>query len=220
MAIGVSGQDRYEKRYGAVRGYKETQKQLSQEAIDKLVYDALSGAGGLADLVTMGNTTGGSNSSSTQLMSQDFMTKVIGELANVTATTREDYYEREDKKKINKEFNGSYEISIICTYLAAHGYINRRTYLRGLRYYATLHPQIIRGYHTWARVVIALMPKHEWLRKFFTFVANRRYDHLMNRERNFTGWCTVKIVEPICYVIGYFVPAQPESAGALANGSV
>jgi hypothetical protein len=64
-----------------------TQKVLTQAGIDKLIYDVLSSDSGLSALAQGENVSGGYGSSSKSLMTQDLVTKLVGELANVTAPT-------------------------------------------------------------------------------------------------------------------------------------
>ena len=64
-----------------------TKKVLSQEAIDKLIYDVLSSDQGLASLATGENLSGGFGSTAKSQLAQDFVVKTIGELANVMAET-------------------------------------------------------------------------------------------------------------------------------------
>lgn len=192
-------------------GTRTTQKKLSQEAVDKLIYDVLSSTDGLAALVNMENASGGYGASTKGLMAQDFLTKVIGEIANITAPT----VETTDSKTVNKETKGAGKVStVICTYLMSAGYMPVMLYLRGVKPYLELNPIVLRGYRVWAEPVVSIMKTRPWLCRLLAPIAIKRYEYTVDRKFSFTGWASVWIAEPICYVIGLFVPSKME----LTNG--
>ena len=87
---------------GSKAGTTTSQRKISQEGIDKLIYDVLSSDRGLASLAQGENSSGGFGSSTKQMMSQDLVTKLVGELANVTAenvTTTTGTETQRNKKK-------------------------------------------------------------------------------------------------------------------------
>ena len=107
--------------YGRVsdvfNGTRTTQKQFSQEAIDKTIYDIMSADQGLAALATAENASGGYGSSSKTLLAQDLIAKVAGTIAQITAPE----VETTSSKNVKKSFSqtaGAKMGTVICTHLA------------------------------------------------------------------------------------------------------
>jgi hypothetical protein len=181
-----------------------TQKVLSQEAIDKLVYDVMSSDQGLAALATAENASGGYGSSSKTLLAQDLIAKVTGELANITAET----VETTKGKTSNKSAKAG---TVICTYLAEQGYINIQLYLRGNFHTLNLPDQTRRGYLLWAIPTVRWMKKYPLVCRLLAPTVTKRYEYIVDGKFSIAGALTVWIGQPICYVIGSFLSDEEMS---------
>lgn len=178
-----------------------SKKKISQEAVDKIVYDIMSSDQGLAALATGENASGGFGSSTKTLMAQDLVAKITGEISKLTAEN----VERRDKGSRDHEFTESAK-SVICTYLATHGYVSISDYTRGFYYYDhVLHPATYAGYYAWAQKIPPLMERSPWLCKILARVAKSRYDMILKRKK-FTvlGALTIYLGEPLCFILGGF----------------
>ena len=200
-ALGVSGST--SRGSSTTSGTRTTQKQLSQEAIDKIVYDILASDQGLSALANAENASGGYGSSTKTLMAQDLIAKVAGEIANITAPT----VETTSSKKVDKNTSAK---TVICTYLATHGYMPMELYLRGTYAYFRINPITLRGYHFWAVPIIPLLKNRHWLCSLLAPIAIKRYEYVVNKNFSITGFLSVFLAEPICYVIGLCVPEKKE----------
>ena len=190
-------------------GTKTTQRSLSQEAVDKLIYDVLSSDSGLAAIATAENVSGGSRSSSKTLMAQDLIAKVVGEIANITAPVIETASSQSTSSAKKSEKKGALG-TVICTYLATNGYMNLHLYLRGLYAFTQLNPTVVRGYHAWAEGIVRWLDSghHPWAIRFFSMVAVSRYEMLVNKKFGFWGAATIYFGEPICWLIGSMLPKE------------
>jgi hypothetical protein len=182
-----------------------SKKKLSQEAVDKIIYDIMSSDQGLASLATSENASGGFGSSTKSLMAQDLTAKIAGEIGKLTAET----VERRDKGSRSHEFTESAK-SVICTHLAHHGYISLIDYTRGFYYYdRVLHPRTYAGYFAWAQFVPALLTRFPLLCKILTPIVRSRYDMILGRKKfTFLGGLTIYLGEPICFALGYLYQAK------------
>ena len=183
---------------------KTTKKNISQEAINKLIYDALSSDQGLAALASGENLAGGSKSASKTLLAQDMMTKIVGELAAVTAETTETMGDEKTSKegrfmsKIGDSFS-----TVICTELHRQGKLSSELYYSVGAPYAQVSYFTWRGYHLWASRVVPLMQKSERLSNLLLPIIRSRYLLLSGAPGfHFLGHLTCKIGEPICWMIG------------------
>lgn len=182
-----------------------TGKQLSQAAIDKLVYDVLSADTGLASLATGENLSGGYAASTKALLAQDFVTKLVGELANVTAPT------------VTKEEGSAYKTStarttkksgglktVICTELHRQGLLLDELYNHpaAAAHFQSLHPNTIRGYHFWAIPVVERMKKSVSLSMALLPIAHGRYVQITTGHVTIGGTLTIYVGQPICFAIG------------------
>jgi hypothetical protein len=177
-------------------GTKTTQKILSQEAVDKLIYDVLSSDQGLASLASGENLSGGFNSSSKSLMAQDFMTKLIGELAIGTAQTVEDTESRSVSKKSGAK-------TVICTELARQGLLDPDLYEAGGPPSKQVSFITWSGYICWAEKVVPLMQRSPILSRALLPIVQSRYLYLTGVPGTHTlGRLSVFIGHPICWIIG------------------
>lgn len=179
------------------------QRQLSQEAIDKFIYNTLSSDQGLAALASGENLSAGFNSSSKTLLAQDMMTKLIGELALVTApeVTEEAKTTRQDTKKIGGGIG-----TVICTELARQGYLDLDLYEEGGPPSKQVPYLTWVGYHVWAvKVAEAMQTSPVLCRALYPWVKSR-YEFLAGRNRvAIRGRLTVYVGQPVCNLIGRIV---------------
>jgi hypothetical protein len=178
-------------------GTERIQKVLSQEAIDKLIYDVLSSDNGIAQLAAGENLSGGSSSSTKTLQTQDFLTKVIGELANVTAETIK---LSDSSTSENKKSGGAK--TVICTELHRQGKLDTELYEAGTPHWNVLNHTVWRGYICWAEHVVPLMKKSEALSNLLLPVVRSRYQMIATGKFHFLGALTLYVGQPICYLIG------------------
>lgn len=182
------------------RGTESIQKVLSQEAIDKLIYDVLSSDNGIAQLAAGENLSGGSSSSTKTLQTQDFLTKVIGELANVTAETIK---LSDTSTSENKKSGGAK--TVICTELHRQGKLDTELYEAGTPHWNVLNHTVWRGYICWATTVVEWMKKSELLSNLLLPVVRSRYQMIATGKFHFLGALTLYVGQPICYLIGLVV---------------
>ena len=85
-----------------------TGKVISDEAVDKIIQDVLGSASGLASLVGAQGSAGVFNSSASEATAGDFLSKVIGDIAELRAVdvTSEEASERENSQE-DQEISGS-----------------------------------------------------------------------------------------------------------------
>jgi hypothetical protein len=182
-----------------------SKKKISQDAVDKIIYDIMSSDQGLAALSTAENASGGFGSSSKTLMAQDLVAKITGEIGKLTAEN----VERRDKGGRSHDFAESAK-SVICTHLATHGYVSLVDYTRGFYYYdRVLHPRTYAGYYAWAQFIPALLTRFPALCHILAPIVRSRYDMILGRKKfTFLGGLTIYIGEPICFAIGYLYQAK------------
>ena len=144
-------------------------------------------------------------SSTNTLLSQRFVTDLAGELAKLTAET----VTEKDEKSVQKKSSAGLK-TFICTELERQGLLDTELYNAGHGHFLSLSPQTVRGYRVWANKVVPLMQKSQALSVFLAPIANARYEHVTGRRKNLIGWITVHICQPICYMIGIFVPEGEE----------
>lgn len=183
-------------------GTSTTQKQLSQQGIDKLVYDVLSSDQGLASLATGENLSGGYGASTKALLAQDFVIKLVGELANVTAptTTTQSSTSSQSKK------SGGLK-TVICTELHRQGLLSHDLYAHSaaIKHFMALHPYTIAGYQLWGVTVAERMRTSGLLSHLVLPVAKARYRMVTTGRFNLLGATTIYVGQPICFVLGALV---------------
>ena len=185
-------------------GKSVEQKIFSQPAIDKLIYDALSADQGLASLVGVEGTTGSYNSSTKGLLAQDFLTKVIGEIATASAPT----VKTSTESKKTKSGSGGVK-TVICTELLRQGKLDPDLYARGTDHFLCLPTDVVNGYHVWAKHVVPLMQKSELLSNLLLPIVVSRYK-MITGECRFTFWgaVTIYIGQPLCFLIGLAIGGE------------
>jgi hypothetical protein len=175
-----------------------TQRIFDQAAIDKLVYDVLSSDQGLASLASGEGLSGGFNSSTKTLQTQDFLTKLVGELAIASAP------EVVKGSKSETKASGKSKVgTVICTELALQGYLDPELYEAGGPPSRQVSHTVWIGYHSWATGVVAAMKNSPRLCRFLAPIVTSRYRYLTGAPgANVLGRITVWAGHPICYLIG------------------
>lgn len=187
------------------QGTQTKKKELTKEGIDKLIYDAMSGDAGVAALATGENLSGGYASSTKALLAQDFMVKLIGELANVTAT-EVFTTDQQSQSKESKKSGGLGIKTVICTELNRQGYLSDYLYCdpKATEHFQKLHHLTVSGYHLWALGVVDRMKKSPRLCKLLLPTARARYEMITTGKFNLLGAATIYIGQPICFILGAF----------------
>lgn len=181
-----------------------SQKVLTQEGINKLIYDALSADQGLASLATGENLSGGYGASTKALLAQDFMVKLIGELANVTAPT---VTSEQGTSSQTAQTSSKKRPTVICTELYEQGKLSSELYNHPATFahFDALPDDTIRGYHAWAIPFVSLMKKSPRLCATLLPIVRARYLMVTTGEFNLLGAATIYVGQPICNLIGKFV---------------
>jgi hypothetical protein len=199
---GFGHKGEFKKDFGDVKTVRK--KNISQEAVDKIVYDVLSSDQGLAALATSENASGGFGSSTKALMAQDLVAKITGEIGKITASDTTN--ERTDMGHQSQQFEESGK-TVICTHLATNGYVPIIDYTRAFYYYdVQLNPVVYAGYCAWAKYVVMGMKKYPILCRIIRPIVKSRYDMILGRKQ-FTvlGAASIYIGQPLCYLIGLFI---------------
>jgi hypothetical protein len=203
MAFSAEGSEFWNKRN--VRGTVSTGRQFNEEAINKLIYDAMASDKGLASLASGENLSGGFNSSTKTLLAQDFMTKLIGELAVLSSPEVKET--QETTRNRGRSFTGKGG-SVICTELVRQGKLPVPLYMAGREYTESLPILTYIGYISWALPIAKWLRKNPEKAKFFAPVAISYY-RLISRRSVFESHDTellgglVKYVgEPLCNLLG------------------
>lgn len=186
-------------------GTQVTKKNISQEGIDKIIYDIMSSDSGLAALSSGENGSGGFGSSTKGLMAQDLMVKLAGEIANVTAetvTTTNNSNMVDNQTPLAKGIG-----TIICTHMMNRKFLDKRLWLAGHAYTATLPERTVVGYQFWAEPVVEHMLKHPngWMEKLWKPIVQGRYDFIVKRQFNILGALTVYVMQPASYIVGFLI---------------
>lgn len=193
------------------KGYEKTntdttvvrRKDISDEAVSKIVYDIMSSDQGLAQLVSGQNLAGGSNSSTTTLQVQDFTTKLVGEIAKLRAADIEetDGTVRKGTESIGSK-GGASGSSVICTELVRQGKLDHDMHEQAYSHWLTIHPLTKKGYWAWSTKLVPLMQRSERLSNFFAPIATARYEMITTQRWNLLGAITIYLGHPICFTIG------------------
>jgi hypothetical protein len=190
-------------------GTKTSQRVLSDEAQLRMIQNALSADQGLAQLLSGQNLAGGSSSSTATLQSQDFMAKVIAELAAVTAPLQETQTSSQSSKK---------KASVICTELARQGKLSQELYVAGHAHFEAIPELTKRGYWSWATSVVLLMQRSELLSSILAPIVIGRYKMITGRGWNLLGALTIYLGQPVCFLIGAIL-SLGDSYGRTQSGN-
>lgn len=177
-------------------GTKVSQRKFDQSAIDKLIYDALSSDAGLASLASGENLSGGFNSSSKTLQTQDFLTKLIGELAIASAPLTEE-------TTTSQASSGKKKATVICTELARQGLLDPDLYEAGGPPSRQVSFITWSGYICWAEKVVPVMQRSARLSRALLPIVQSRYLYLTGAPGVHTlGRLSVYVGHPVCWIIG------------------
>ena len=204
MALNIGIGTDFSKSGTSTSGTQTTQIIIGQEAVNKIIKDVLGGDQGLAALAGGENVAGLSGTSVKTMLASDLVSKLVGEIAKVQATTITTTDQRQDTSSSKKSAGLK---TVICTELERQGKLDTALYLAGMEHFLSLSETTVRGYRVWANKVVPLMQRSERLSNALAPIVNARYQHITGRNRNFLGALTVYIGQPICYFIGLFVPA-------------
>ena len=193
-------------------GTQKTKLNIDKAGLDAIIQDILGSEQGLAQLVQGQSTAGLYGSSTNTLMAQEFVTNIAGELAKLTAES----VTTKDEKSTKKSASAGLK-TVICTELERQGLLDTELYEAGHAHFLSLSPQTVRGYRVWANKVVPLMQKSPRLSFALAPIASARYEHVTGRRKNLVGWITVHICQPICYLIGFFVPEGKEYGHVAIN---
>lgn len=98
---------------------------------------------------------------------------------------------------------------VICTELNSTGELSDTLYQATSPHFSRMHPDTIRGYQWWAIPYVKLMRKHSIFRGVVRPWAIGRARYLSG-ETSFLGYLTVKIGEPICFLLGKTVARKSQ----------
>jgi hypothetical protein len=98
---------------------------------------------------------------------------------------------------------------VICTELNSTGELSDTLYQATSPHFSRMHPDTIRGYQWWAIPYVKLMRKHTLFRSVVKPWAIGRARYLSG-ESSFLGWITVKVGEPLCFLLGKTVARQAQ----------
>lgn len=94
---------------------------------------------------------------------------------------------------------------VICTELNARKILSDSQYKDGVTYFLNMPKETIHGYRAWAVSYTKLMQRKDWIGRLATALvvpaALARARHI-NGMPNFLGMITVRIGEPVCWLIG------------------
>jgi hypothetical protein len=175
---------------------KSTKRVLSQAGMDKIIADILGSDQGLAALASGENVTGGMNSSVKTQLAQDMVTKIAGELANLTAPVVEE-------SSTSTGSSAKKKASVICTELNRQGWLPDELYQAGHAHFLSLSPYTVAGYRAWANGIVPILAKSPRISAHIAPIAILRYRMVTGIDRwNLVGALTIYLGQPICYLIG------------------
>lgn len=191
----IGSQNQTQNQSGTQRQYKD----LSPEAMQKLVSDILGSEQGLAATAQGQSAAGLYGSSTNALLTQKLVTDTAGMLANLTAPTVTETSQRTEQKSRKK--------SIICTSLMHAGLLDKELFRAGEAHFQTLHPRVVEGYLYWGTPLAVSIRKNPQsaTAKFWLAVAKARYLHITGRKKNLLGASTVWLVQPACYLLSFLI---------------
>ena len=186
---------------GGLDKSSSTQKQyldLSPEGFQATIKDILASDAGLAALATGENLSGGYGSSVKAQLAQDLVLDIAGKMAQLTAPTVTTG--KSSKKSASAK-------TVICTELERQGLLDTELYNAGHEHFLSLPAETVAGYRVWANKVVPLLRKYPRIAKAIAPLVTQRYEYIVHNRFSLFGWFTVAIAQPICFVIGSYVPA-------------
>ncbi len=205
MAINIGLGADWTKTGTNTSGTQTTKTIIDQTAVDKIIKDVLGGDQGLSSLASGENVSGLSGTSVKSMLASDMVSKIVGEIAKLQSTTVStmDQNQQQDTKKGSAGLK-----TVICTELERQGKLDTVLYFQGMDHFLSLPEQTVRGYRVWANRVVPLMQKSVRLSNFLAPIAKARYEHITGKRTNLIGWLTIWVGQPICWIIGAFVPQE------------
>ena len=188
-------------------GTQTTRTVIGQEAVNKIIKDVMGSDQGLAALAGGENVAGLSGTSVKTMLASDLVSKLVGEIAKVQATTITETDMQQDTS--TKKKSGGLK-TVICSELERQGKLDTVLYFQGMEHFMSLSAQTVRGYRVWANKVVPLMQKSERLSNALAPIANARYAHVTGKRKNVVGWLTVYVGQPVCWMIGAFVSSEAQ----------
>ena len=204
-------------------GTRRQKLNLSQEGMNKMIYDILSSDQGLAALATGEGNSGGFGSTTRSLLAQDLVVKIAGELGKLTAET----VETRDETKTTKEgralskigdfgdkynffndssggMNSATDNSVICTELNRQGLLHDDLYFhpKAQFHFLELSEATVAGYHYWARACVQYLARSPKLSRCILPIVRSRYEMIITGKFKFLGALTIYLGQPICTLIG------------------
>lgn len=192
-----------------VSGTQTTQTIIGQEAVNKIIKDVMGSDTGLASLASGENVAGLSGTSVKTMLASDLVSKIVGEIGKLQATTVTNFDQSQDTRSSKK--SGGLK-TVICTELERQGKLDTELYRAGESHFLSLSKTTVRGYRVWANKVVPLMQRSEKLSNALAPIVRARYLHITGRKHNLVGWITVHLCQPICTLIGVFVPEGEQYA--------
>ena len=189
------------------------QRSISAEAMNKIMSDMLGSEQGLAALATGESASGSFGSTTKTQLSQDFLTKIAGELASLTAPMITNIEQEKTKAEQQTQVKSkSSAKTVICTELLEQGMFPAELYNHpvALGHFLNLDQETIEGYHAWAVPVVSWMKESPLLSKILRPIVLARYLQIIYGQRSILGSATIYLGQPICYLIGSFLRAFTE----------
>lgn len=183
------------------------QRVLSAAAMNKIMSDMLGSEQGLASLASGQGVAGSFGGSGNAQLAQDFLTKIAGELAVLTApTVTESNTDQTQAQETNTSSQSKSRRTVICTELLSQGHFPAELYYHpaALEHFLSLDKETVSGYHAWAVPVVSWMKKSPLLCKILRPIVLARYLQIIYGQRSILGTLTIYLGQPICRVIGSF----------------
>ena len=182
------------------------QRVLSAEAMNKIMSDMLGSEQGLASLATGENVSGAFGSTGRTQLTQDFLTKIAGELATLTAPTVTEADTAQTQQATQTQSSKSKK-TVICTELLEQGRFPLDLYNHpaALAHFINLPQETVEGYHAWAVPAVSWMKKSPRLSKILRPIVLARYLQIIYGQFSILGSATIYLGQPICWMIGSFM---------------
>lgn len=185
------------------KGTQTSQKVLNQDALNKIITDVLGSDQGLAALAQGENVSGAFGTTAKTQLAQDLVSKLVGEIANITAPTITTT-DQAQKQESSTQQSGKKKATVICTELYDQGRFPKELYYhpKALEHFDSLPAETVSGYHAWARKVVPLMHRSSTLSSILLPVVLARYLQVIYGHKSILGSLTIYAGQPICYLIG------------------
>lgn len=200
-------------------GKQTTYKTVSQASLDKIISDVLGSDQGIAALAQGENVSGGFGSTAKTQLAQDLITKLVGEIATITAPTTVSTEQNQQQQAVTKQ-SSKKSVTVICTELLNQGKFPSELYYhpKALAHFMNLPDETVSGYHFWAMKVVEWMKKSPRLCAFLRPIVLARYIQIVYGQSSILGSATIYVGQPVCYLIGHAVKFfSKESDHGIAN---